>query len=277
MTRSPHHRRFVDRTTHLTVHGLQTRIDVRGDGPPLLLINGIWGDLSAWRPLLPHLAGFRTIAFDAPGIGETEMAPYPMSLPSLARFALGVLDAVGVARAHVLGVSFGGIVAQQVATYAPPRVDRLVLVSTTSGFLHLPGLPEALLRLLNPLPTSLSGTAAGRTFGGRIRRDPALLGQLHLSAPRSVEAYVHRLSGFTGWWNMPWSISQPTLIVTGDDDPIVPAGNSRVLASLVHRSRLHVVEGGGHLMLFDSPAETAAPVVDFLGEGTGRRVDTLAA
>jgi pimeloyl-ACP methyl ester carboxylesterase len=276
MTRTPRDRPFTERSSHLSVQGVRTRIDVRGDGPPLLLINGIWGDLAAWRPLLPHLAGFRTIAFDAPGIGDTEMAPYPMSLPALGRFALGVLDAVGITRANVLGVSFGGIVAQQVATYAPHRVDRLVLVSTTSGFLHLPGLPEALLSLLNPLPTDLSGTAAGRTFGGQIRRDPTLLGRLHLVAPRSVEAYLHRLSGFTGWWSMPWSISQPTLILTGDDDPIVPAANSRMLASLVQRSQLHVVAGGGHLMLFDSPAQVAAPVTEFLGGGAARRIDTLA-
>src|SRR3954447_20630271 len=116
---------------HLSVQGLRTRVDVQGSGPPLLLVNGIWGELVVWRRLLPYLGGFRTISFDAPGIGDTETPPYPMSLPALARFALGVLDAVGEPRAHVLGVSFGGIVAQQVATIAPPRVDRLVLVSTT--------------------------------------------------------------------------------------------------------------------------------------------------
>ena len=147
-----------------------------------------------------------------------------MSLPALARFAVAVLDAVGEHRAHVLGISFGGIVAQQIATIAPHRVDRLVLVSTTSGLVYLPGQPAALLGLMHPLPTDRPAAAAGRTFGGRIRRDPAMLGRLHLAAPRSVEAYWHRLSGLTGWWGAPWSIRQPTLVLTGDDDPIVPAG-----------------------------------------------------
>jgi pimeloyl-ACP methyl ester carboxylesterase len=276
MAQTPHHRPSAERSTHLRVRGLRTRVEVRGDGPALLLLNGIWGEVSAWHRLLPYLPGFRTIAFDAPGIGDTEMPPYPMSLPALGRFALGVLDAVGLRRAHVLGISFGGLVAQQVATMAPDRVDRLVLVSSSSGLLHLPGQPEAVLRLLSPLPTELSGAAAGRTFGGRLRRDPALLGRLRLAPPRNIEAYLHRLTGLTGWWGAPWSIRQPTLIVTGDDDPLVPAANSRILASLVPGSRLHVVPGGGHLMLFDSPAVVGPPVAGFLGGGAMRRVDTLA-
>jgi poly(3-hydroxyoctanoate) depolymerase len=174
-------------------------------------------------------------------------------------------------------VSFGGIVAQHVATLAPARVDRLVLVSTSSGLLHLPGQPAALLQMLHPLPTHLTGGAAGRTFGGRIRRDPAVLQRLALAAPRTLEAYWHRLSGLTGWWGAPWSIRQPSLVLTGDDDPIVPAGNSRILASLIPGARLEVIAQGGHLMLFDSPAEVLPRVTGFLAGGAGRTwADTLA-
>jgi pimeloyl-ACP methyl ester carboxylesterase len=271
------HRPLIERSSHLSVHGLRTRVEVRGEGPALLLLSGIWGELTAWNRLLPHLRGFRTITFDAPGIGGTEIPPYPMSLPALAHFGLAVLDAVGERKAHVLGVSFGGIVAQQVATIAPHRVDRLVLVSTTSGMMHLPGEPAALMQLMAPLPTDHAGAAAGRTFGGRIRRDPAVLERLHLTAPRSVEAYWHRLSGLTGWWGAPWSIRQPTLVLTGDDDPIVPAANSRILARLIPGSRLEVVPGGGHLMLFDSPAEVGPRVGGFLhGAAAGGWADTLA-
>jgi poly(3-hydroxyoctanoate) depolymerase len=263
--------------SHLSVQGLRTRVDVQGDGPALLLVNGIWGELAAWRPVLPYVTGFRTIAFDAPGIGDTEIPPYPMSLPALGRFTMGVLDAVGVDRANILGMSFGGLVAQQMATIAPNRVDRLVLVSTMSGLLHLPGQPAALLRLLNPLPTDRTGAAAGRTFGGRIRRDPALLGRLHLAPPRTVEAYWHRLSGLTGWWGAPWSVRQPTLVLTGDDDPIVPPANSRILASLIPGARLEVIAGGGHLMLFDSPALVGPCVAEFLAaDPSSRRPDRLA-
>ena len=152
-----------------------------------------------------------------------------------------------------------------------------MLVSTTSGLGYLPGQPAALLRLMSPLPTDRTGSAAGRTFGGRIRRDPAVLQRLHLGAPRSVAAYWHRLSGLTGWWGSPWSIRQPTLVLTGDDDPIVPPGNSGLLASLIPGSRLTVVPGGGHLMVFDSPAQVAPHLMAFLGgRDTRDWTDTLA-
>jgi pimeloyl-ACP methyl ester carboxylesterase len=159
------HRPLIERSTHLLVQGLRTRVEVRGDGPAVLLLNGIWGELAAWRRVLPYLPGLRTVSFDAPGIGDTEMPPYPMSLPALARFALAVLDAVGVRRAHVLGISFGGLVAQQVATAAPHRVDRLVLVSTTSGMLHLPGQPAALAPP-RAAPSGAGSAAIPRCSGG---------------------------------------------------------------------------------------------------------------
>lgn len=264
------------RPQHVTVGGVRTRVQIRGDGPPLLLVMGIWGELAAWEPLLTRLTGFRTIAFDAPGIGGTGMPPYPMSLPALGHFAAGVLEAVGCPRAHVLGVSFGGLVAQQMAAVSPRRVDKLVLVSTSSGLLHLPGQPGALLRLLNPLPTHLHGQDAGRVFGGRIRQEPDLLRRLGLQPPRTMASYLHRLSGLSGWWGAPWTIHQPALVVTGDDDPIVPATNSRILAAVLPNARLHVVRGGGHLVLFDSPAEVAPAIRDFLDGVPTRRVGTLA-
>jgi pimeloyl-ACP methyl ester carboxylesterase len=110
---------------HVLMQGLRTRIRVQDDGPPLLLINGIWGELKAWQRLQPYLTRFMTIAFDAPGIGGTQIPLWPMSLPALARFALGVLDAFDGRRARVLGVSFGGIVAQEVATEPLPNQLRL--------------------------------------------------------------------------------------------------------------------------------------------------------
>ena len=263
----------------LMVNGLRTRVEVRGEGPPLLLIMGIWGDVRAWDPLLAHLDGFRTIAFDAPGIGGTEMPSYPSANWGQASFAAAVLDAVGVARAHVLGVSLGGVVAQQLAVLSPHRVDRLVLVSTSSAVLHVPGRPAPLVHLVAPwLSLDRSGRDAGGVFGGRLRRQPELLGRLNIQPPRNPAAYLQRLSALAGWWGMPWSIRQPTLVVTGDDDPVVPAANSRLLARWLPDARLRVLAGGGHLVAFDSPERVAPPVSEFLGVSDhGPRVGTLAA
>lgn len=267
---------------YASVDGLRTRIEVRGKGPPLLLIMGIWGGLAAWRPLIEHLHGYRTIAFDAPGIGSTERPRFPLQMPALARFAAGVLDAVGVRRAHALGLSFGGLVAQQLAVHYPQRVDRLVLASTSSGVLHVPGHPSAVLRLLTPWAGSNEDLVrdAGSVFGGRLRRQPRLLAQIDFRLPRDPSLYLHRLSGLSGWWGLPWSIPHRTLVLTGDDDPIVPPGNSRILAACLPNARLRILRGGGHLVVLDSPAEVA-PVIDrFLRErdfsARVDRLDTLA-
>jgi pimeloyl-ACP methyl ester carboxylesterase len=273
------HRQYPTQGTvrQFVVDGLRTRVEVRGEGPPLLLIMGLWGEISAWDPLIDELAGFQTIAFDAPGIGGTDLPSFPRSLPALARFAVGVLDAVGLARAHVLGVSFGGLVAQQLAVILPDRVDRLVLVSTSSGFMSVPGQPQALLRLFAPWSfTTRDGLAdAGDVFGGRIRKHPELLAQLGLRGPDGLSLYVNRLAGLSGWWGLPWSIRQPALVLTGDDDPLVPPSNSRILANFLPNARLKVISGGGHLVLFDSPAEVAPLIGGFLREGRRRSVGTL--
>lgn len=246
---------------------------MRAEGPPLLLIMGIWGGLEAWDPLLGELTGFRTIAFDAPGIGGSELPAFPQSLVELAGFAAGVLDAVGVRSAHVLGVSFGGLVAQQLAVLAPERVERLVLASTSAGVLHVPGRLSALLRLLLPWISPSGRQDLGELFGGRIRQQPELVARLGLLVPHSLISHLNRLSGLTGWLGLPWSIRQPTLVLTGDDDPIMPASNSRILAACIPRARLHVVPGGGHLLVFDSPAEVAPLIDAFLrGADADRRL-----
>jgi pimeloyl-ACP methyl ester carboxylesterase len=257
------------------VAGLRTRVQVSGEGPPLLLVGGLWGQVPMWDPLLPWLAGFRTIAFDPPGIGDTELPRRPYRIPRLAAFAAAVLDTVGVSRAHVLGVSLGGAVAQQLARSYPDRVDRLVLVSTSTGLLSLPGRPSALARLL--LPTAYTSStrlerAAGPMFGGRLRAQPELVHRWHLRPPAHARAYAYRLAGIAGWTSLPWlrRLTAPTLVVHGDDDPIVPAANARLLAAALPDARLHLVPGG-HLLLLDSATDVLPHITGFLAPPARRR------
>lgn len=256
-------------TTYPVVDGLRTRVQVRGDGPPLLLLAGLWGQVQMWDELLPHLTGFRTIAFDAPGIGQTEMPRWPYTIPRLARFSAGVLDAVGVKQADVLGVSLGGAVAQQLAWSRPDRVGRLVLASTSHGVFGVPGRPSALLGFLRPTAyASMQGLErqVGTMFGGRIRAHPELVHRWHFRPPRHLQAYAFRLAGTAGWTSLPFlrRVHAPTLVVHGDDDPIVPLVNARVIALLIPGARLHVVQGGGHLLLLDSAADVAQVITAFL-------------
>ncbi len=254
----------------LRFRGLRIHAQVCGEGEPLLLYSGIWAEVRLWERLLPHLAGFRTIAFDPPGIGRSQRPPYPLSMWSLAEMGTMVLDEFGVKSAHVLGASFGGAVAQQMAFSHSSRVRRLVLVSTSFGGFAMPGNVEAFWHFIHPRsyhPERLE-RVAGAMFGGRLRTEPEIVRSMHIRRPTDTLAAMYRMAGLFGWTSLPWrwTIGQSTLILTGDDDPVTPLVNHRVMASLMPRARLHVARGGGHLVLLDS-AERVAPVItSFLRE-----------
>jgi poly(3-hydroxyalkanoate) depolymerase len=183
-----------------------------------------------------------------------------------------LLDALGYERADVLGVSLGGVVAQQLARQAPARVRRLVLAATGPGLGGVPGSPRVLLSLATPRRYNQPDyyrRIAGRIYGGAARRDPDAL--LHGSVARFIErptlpGYLGQIYAITGWSSMPWlrTLHQPTLVLAGDDDPIVPLLNGRILAHCIPDAKLHVVRQGGHLFVLERPAEIATLVAGFL-------------
>jgi poly(3-hydroxyoctanoate) depolymerase len=172
----------------------------------------------------------------------------------------------------VMGVSLGGVVAQQLAHQSPDRVRRLVLAATTPGLGGLPGSPSALLPLASPRryrDPSCYREVAGRVYGGLARTDPArLLSSMGPLRAPSVSGYLGQLWAISGWSSMPWlhTVVQPTLVLAGDDDPLVPLLNARILAWRMPHATLHVVRGGGHLFILERQAEMAGRVTDFLGQ-----------
>jgi poly(3-hydroxyoctanoate) depolymerase len=262
--------RFVD------VDGIRLRTSVRGCGPPLLLVTGLGASLELARPFEQELTarGVQTVAFDAPGIGESTAYTLPRRMPGIARTIEAMLDALGYDRVDVLGVSLGGVVAQQLAHQAPRRVRRLVLAATGPGLGGVSGSPRVLLALATPrryYQPDYYRRIAGRVYGGQARRDPDAV--LHGSPARfverpSVRGYLGQLYAIAGWTSLPWlhRLRQPTLVLAGDDDPIVPLLNGRILARRIPNARLQVVDGGGHLFLLERPAEMAALVTGFLAE-----------
>jgi poly(3-hydroxyoctanoate) depolymerase len=260
------------RITHeqLRINGLRIHAQICGEGEPLLLFSGVWGEVGLWDGLLPHLPGFRTIAFDPPGIGRSQMPLIPLTMPALVRFGTAVLDDLGIESAHVLGASFGGAVAQQMAIWHPDRVRRLVLVSTSFGVFAKPGKISAFWHFAHPLsyhPPRLE-RVAGTMFGGRLRKEPELVRSMHIRRPTNAVAAMYRLAPLFGWTSLPWlwAIRHPTLVMAGDDDPVTPLVNHRIIAALVPRARLHIVRGGGHLVLLDSAPEIAPVITSFLRE-----------
>jgi poly(3-hydroxyoctanoate) depolymerase len=177
----------------------------------------------------------------------------------------------------VLGVSFGGAVAQPLARQAPRRVRRLILAATAPGVPGLggvPGRPRAMLALATPrryYDRDYLRSVAPTIYGGRIRNDPELFAEqshARLLKPPSVRGYVAQLFAIAGWTNLPWLpfMRQPTLVLAGDDDPILPVANGRILAGLIPHAKLVVIPGGGHLFLLEQADDAARHVLDFLGE-----------
>ena len=262
------------RVSEVCVDGMSLRVSVRGTGRPLLLLMGIGASLELWGPFEDALDRrvIQTIAVDAPGTGGSQGYRFPRRMPGLARTILGVLDELGYGQVDVLGVSFGGTLAQQLAHQAPQRVRRLVLAATGIGLGGVPASPRVLWALATPRryrQPDYFRRVAGRVYGGAARHDPdgALHGSLaRFTRPPSISGYLGQLYAIAGWSSLPWlrHLPHPTLVLAGEDDPIVPPANGRLLHRLIAGSRLHVVPGGGHLFLLERPREMAALVTGFL-------------
>ena len=261
--------RFVD------AGDLRLRVScVAGDGRPLLLIGGIGANIEMWRPLRRALAGRPTIAFDAPGTGRSQTPRWPLRMRGLAELVTRLVHVLGEREVDVLGYSFGGALAQQLAHDRPRLVRRLILAATSAGMVSVPASPHVLALMATPWryysPRHLRRVAP-IIAGGRTAREPQVLGGHvadRLKAPPSLRGYQWQLAAITGWTSAHWlhRIGQPTLVLAGDDDPLVPVANARFLAHRIPRARLHVVRGGGHLFLIDQPHDVVDVVGAFLAK-----------
>ena len=261
---------FVD------VDGVRLRVRVRGRGQPLLLIMGLGGNIEMWEPFDRELEalGIQTISFDAPGTGQSAGLRQPLRMRGLARMIEHPLDRLGYERVDVLGVSFGGMLAQQLAHQAPGRVRRLVLAATGAGSPGLggvPGKPGALISLATPRRYRDAGyfvLEADRLYGGRASAIPDGYVSARMANPPSSLGYLYQLWAMAGWTMLPWlwTFRQPTLVLADDEDPVAPVVNARILARLIPGARLEVFRGGGHLFLIELAPSAAALVGGFLHE-----------
>jgi poly(3-hydroxyalkanoate) depolymerase len=266
-----------ERMRILAVGGRTLRVSVR-DGtpgrPPLLLCNGIGASLELFQPFVDVLDPRRPIIrFDMPGVGGSPAPVMPYHLITLPSLLAGLLDQLGYQQADVLGISWGGGLAQQFALSRPDRVRRLVLVATGPGSLMVPARPSVLMRMLTPRRHRDPGYAAriaGELYGGSARQDPIVARDLLHATTRlgSARGYFYQLIATMGWTSLPRlpKLRPPTLILAGDDDPIIPLVNARIMHRLIPRSRLHVYHGG-HLELAADSRRLAAAIEAFLDSG----------
>jgi poly(3-hydroxyalkanoate) depolymerase len=268
----------MERTVRaVAVGSQQLRVAVRpGDAtrPPLVLANGIGASLEVLQPFVDHLdPAIEVIRFDPPGVGGSPLPRLPYRLPRLARLLGRLLDQLGYRTVDLLGISWGGGLAQQFALSQRHRCRRLILAATGPGMLMVPARPQVLARMATPrryLDPGYAEWVAAGLYGGTIRADPgrarALLHDGTRVGPR--RGYLYQLAAGAGWSSLPLlpCIRQPTLLLAGDDDPIVPLVNAHIMRRLLPRAELHVYHGG-HLGLLTEAAELA-PVVDrFLSDG----------
>jgi poly(3-hydroxyalkanoate) depolymerase len=278
----------AERMRILTVGGRALRVSVREGTvgwPPLLLCNGLGASLELLQPFVDALDPRRpVIRFDMPGVGGSPTPLVPYHLATLPPLLAGLLDQLGYEQADVLGISWGGGLAQQFALSRPAWVRRLVLVATGPGALMVPAHPRVLLRMLTPRRHRDPGYAvriAGELYGGSARNDPIVARDLLHATTRlgPARGYFYQLIATIGWTSLPWlpKLRSPTLILAGDDDPIIPLVNARIMHRLIPRSQLHVYHGG-HLELAADAERLAATVeafldADFTAEGASNDPD----
>ena len=238
--------------------------------PPLLLVSGIGASLESFDPFVDVLdRHIGVIRFDPPGIGGSPLTGPPYRLPGLARRLGGLLDQLGHDTFDVLGISWGGALAQQIALTLRHRCRRVVLVATGPGSLMVPAAPHRLRHMLTPRRHRDPGflrEIAGDLYGGTARTDPDTATAVLAADQRGPGAgYLYQLLGAAGWTSLPFLplLRQPTLVLAGDDDPIIPLINARILATLIPRADLRVYRGG-HLELGLAPRLLTPAVEQFL-------------
>ena len=262
----------------VVVDGQRMRVSVAGEGggAPLLLINGIGAPLDLWGDFR-DLLEVETIAFDAPGTGGSSAPLRPRTMWELAHLVSAMLDLLGYGTVDVLGISWGGGLAQHLALIRRSRVRRLVLAATAFGAGSLPARPLTALQLLTPAryfsPSHLARVGPA-LFGGEVRRHPELLeaqGALRSRHRPTLRGYVYQLLAASTWVALPWLrlVDARTLVLLGGDDPIVHVVNGRVLAGILPNATLRVVPDAGHLFLLDQPRAAADIVGEFLRSGDG--------
>jgi poly(3-hydroxyalkanoate) depolymerase len=241
-------------------------------GPPLLIFNGIGANLELAGPMMSRLDRIETVIFDVPGAGKSPRPKSPYRLSWLASLARRLLDHLGYGTVDVLGVSWGGGLAQQFTMQYSARVRRQVLAATAmGGTTMLPGNPRVLLKMVNPrrfLDRGYMQRIAPDLYGGSLRHHPEAIRHFtdHARGGDPV-GYRYQLLAMIGWTSLPWlwRMRQPTLVLAGDDDPLLPLINARIHARLLPNARLHVLHDG-HLFMLTCAQETADIIATFLGE-----------
>jgi poly(3-hydroxyalkanoate) depolymerase len=239
---------------------------------PILFFNGIGANIEAMAPMAELLDDRDFITFDMPGIGGSPDPVVPYNALMMARIAALLLDRFEMPIVDVMGVSWGGAMAQQFALQNGARTNKLILVATSAGMLMVPGNPAALVKMADPrryIDPDFMAKHFKTLYGGMVGNKAEHIGRI---TPPSKTGYFYQLMAMMGWTSAPFLpfLKTETLIMMGDDDQIVPLANGKFLNFLIPNSELFVVKNGGHLFLLSHVEESITAIRAFLDRDAGK-------
>jgi len=261
------------------VNGINIHYRVQGRGEPLVLLMGLGGECGDWiLQVCAFKKYYRVITFDNRGVGKSDKPSESYTVKTMADDAVGLMEHLGIGKAHILGVSMGGMIAQEVAITHPERVRKLILVSTTAGRDEKGGHSPELLRAMGlkedfsdedirsadigKVMTSLNSHAFS---SGAIKTVavPFCWVRTKLFGIKGVKGQFEAVMTHSTLDRL-HTIKAPTLVIAGTEDRIVPSRSSDLLANRIPNARLVKIEGGSHTLLAEKRGRFNREVLDFL-------------
>ncbi len=260
-------------------NGIDLYYELTGEGPPLVLIAGLGYGLWMWHKMLPGLAArCRVIAFDNRGAGQTDKPDGPYSAPMMADDTAGLMDALGIVDAAVMGHSMGGFIAQQLALTRPDLVGRLILSATNfGGPRHVPVTPEAMAVIMDRSGDPVDVVKRGISVAcapGFADAHPEVVEELvayRMGNPVPPAQYQAQTAVGLGLMSEEacfehrlHEVQAPTLILFGEHDQVVPPANADLMAEKLRDARIEILPNAGHMFPIEQPKAAVAAVLDFL-------------
>jgi pimeloyl-ACP methyl ester carboxylesterase len=255
--------------------GVKIAYEIHGDGEPLVLVHGLAYDRAGWGRLPGLLAGrFRVVLLDNRGVGESDAPAGPYAVVQMADDVVAVLDAAGIERTNLFGVSLGGYIAQELVLRHPERVEKLILASTAPGGPKAHPMPQSTQEVFARYPT-MEREAGLRMFvenslGERgVRELPELVEevfQYRLGHAPTVEAWMAQATAGATYDSSDrvGAIGVPTLVIAGGADVVVDPRNAELLGDLLPNARVEIVPDRGHLLVWEDSERVAELVTEFL-------------
>ena len=254
--------------------------DDYGAGHPVLFLSGLGSTrLGWWKQIEPFSRKFRVINMDNRDAGDSAPGTGPYTIADMSEDTAGVIKNLNLGRTHIVGISMGGMIAQELAIRHPELVDKLVLVATTAGGPTSVNAKPEVAALLTRNEGEDIETRVRRTFtviagAGYMAKHPEDLEHIvenSLAKPMSLESYQRQLGACMvhfsqGAADRLTQITSPTLVAHGDYDPLIPYPNGEYLAEHIKDARLSAYRGVGHLVMIESPGRFNREVIEFLGQ-----------